>query len=242
VPQLLVAGRGPPAEATRLIRRCVRGVVNGKDRSLARSPSLHGLRRRLRADLVRPLRRYDEIVRLLGDVHAGRAAIRPSPAVPRPQDEGVSEVSRFSRMEFPHLLRVFDSAALPDDSLLTSSGILPSPFAAQGRHADAGDFGARWLACVCPCRTLHPRPRGRRRMTRGLDGSLLLSSAALSSATPCRFSSRRFRCVPFFSQPYLPGMVRGLPVLQVVGTVDVDPVEIAGLAGQTGTLNCCKNN
>jgi hypothetical protein len=61
------------------------------------------------------------------------------------------------------------------------------PISGQGRHADLAVFGAQWLACLCPCPTLHPRPHGRRRMTRGLDGSLLLSSTALSSATPCRF-------------------------------------------------------
>src|SRR5260370_12537398 len=38
-----------------------------------------------------------------------------------------------------------------------------------------------------PLSTPHPRPHGRRRMTRGQDGSLDLSCAALASATPCRF-------------------------------------------------------
>ena len=75
--------RGPPVYATRLIRHCVRDVVNGKDRPLARSPSLRELRRRLRADFVHPLRRYYEIVRLPRNVHAGRTAIafsgRPLP-------------------------------------------------------------------------------------------------------------------------------------------------------------------
>src|SRR5262249_26792753 len=69
-------------ETTRRMRRCVRGVVNGKDRPLARSPSLGGLRGHLRGDCVRPRRRYYEIVRLPRNVHAGRAATRPSPAVP----------------------------------------------------------------------------------------------------------------------------------------------------------------
>ena len=41
--------------------------------------------------------------------------------------EGVFEVSRFSRMEFPRMLRVSDSAASPDDSRLTPSFMLPSP-------------------------------------------------------------------------------------------------------------------
>jgi hypothetical protein len=44
-----------------------------------------------------------------------------------PVAAGVSEVSRFSRMEFPRMLRVSDSAALSDDSRCTPSHILPSP-------------------------------------------------------------------------------------------------------------------
>ena len=44
------------------------------------------------------------------------------------------------------------------------------------------------MAGLCvPLSTLHPRCCHRRRMTRGQDGSLFLSCAALSSATPCRF-------------------------------------------------------
>jgi hypothetical protein len=49
---------------------------------------------------------------------------RPSRA---PKDVGVSEVSRFSRMEFPSMLRVSDSATLLDGLRLTSSTMLPSP-------------------------------------------------------------------------------------------------------------------
>src|SRR5262249_59926190 len=37
--------------------------------------------------------------------------------------------------------------------------------------------------------TLRPHPYEPRRMTRSQDGALLLSCAALSSATPCRFIS-----------------------------------------------------
>src|SRR5216683_964147 len=48
------------------------------------------------------------------------------------------------------------------------------------------------MAGLCvPLSTLRPRPCGRRRMTRGQDGSLFLSCAALASATPCRILSRR---------------------------------------------------
>jgi hypothetical protein len=65
------AGRGPPVKATRRVRLSVRGVVNGKDRPLARSPSLGGLRRRLEADVVRPLRRCRVGGGALGCPHAG---------------------------------------------------------------------------------------------------------------------------------------------------------------------------
>jgi hypothetical protein len=56
------------------IRRCVRGAADYEDVPLDRSPSLHSLRRRRLASLVRLLRRYYEIVRLPNDVHAGRGA------------------------------------------------------------------------------------------------------------------------------------------------------------------------
>src|SRR5215467_1011755 len=50
----------------------------------------------------------------------------------------------------------------------------------------SGDFGAQYLACV-PLSTLHPHPYECRCMTRSQNGALLLSCAALSSATPYRF-------------------------------------------------------
>jgi len=72
--------------------------------------------------------------------------------------------------------------------------VLPSPsFHKVGRM---GDFGALWLACVFPCRTLHVQPRGCPRMTWGRDGA----------ATPFTWGSfipysnaglsRRFQNVP----------------------------------------------
>jgi hypothetical protein len=64
--------------------------------------------------------------------------------------------------------------------------------------------------CVYPARqrlksTLHPRCHHRRRMTRGQDGSLLLSCGALASPTSCRFipalSLRPLLVSLFVSQP-----------------------------------------
>src|SRR5664280_973778 len=70
---------------------------------LDQRPSLLTLRQRLSV-FVRMIHRYYAAVRLLGDVHAGRAAIAFSrrPAVWFTSD--LPEVSRFSRMEFPDVL------------------------------------------------------------------------------------------------------------------------------------------
>jgi hypothetical protein len=47
-------------------------------------------------------------------------------------------------------------------------------------------FAAQYPARTCPCRTLHRHPRGRRRMTWGRRGSLLLRRETLSFSPLCR--------------------------------------------------------
>ena len=47
---------------------------------------------------------------------------------PTPSSVGVCRASRFSRMEFPHMPRVSDSAVSKDRSRLTLPFILPSPY------------------------------------------------------------------------------------------------------------------
>src|SRR4029453_630424 len=108
-----------------------------------------------------------------------------------PFSVGVCRVSRFSRMEFPHIPRASDSAVSKDSSRLTLPFILPSPY-----QDTVGT--PKWLfrssiprLCV-PLSTLRPHPYEPRRMTRGQNGALLLSCAALSSATPCRFNPGAF--------------------------------------------------
>jgi hypothetical protein len=146
----------------------------------------HNISTMPRHRFFRPLRRYYEIVRLPGAVHVGLSAL----CLPRPSHAatgaGNSGLSRFSRMEFPDMLRVLDSAASKDSSRwrCPSCGL---PLVRTRSARRSGDFGARYLACLYPCLMLHLRPRGRRRQTRGQDGSLLLSCVALSSTTPCRF-------------------------------------------------------
>ena len=58
------------------------------------------------------------------------------------------------------------------------------------RKADFHAHIKKWLACVFPCRTLHVRPRGCPRMTRGRDGT----------ATPFTWDS----FIPY-SMPVYPG-------------------------------------
>ena len=48
-------------------------------------------------------------------------------------------------------------------------------------------FAAPWLACRCPLSTLRYTPRDVQRMTRGQDGSLLLSCIGLSPTITCQF-------------------------------------------------------
>src|SRR5437870_3170832 len=100
-------------------------------------------------------------------------------------------------MEFPRMHRVSDSAA-PKGNLRLSLPSCGLPPVRRGSARRSGAFGVQWLAYVYPCLLLHPRPCGRRRQTRGQDGALLLSCAALSSATPCRFIPA-LSLTPFFA-------------------------------------------
>jgi hypothetical protein len=72
------------------------------------------------------------------------------------------------------MLRFLDSAGPMRGSLR-----LPPPSSCCLPHQSTrpaprmGDFGALWLACVFPCRTLYVRPRGYPRITRGRDGAAI---------------------------------------------------------------------
>src|SRR5216684_7103072 len=48
------------------------------------------------------------------------------------------------------------------------------------RHSDRDYFAAQYPACMCPCQRFRRQPCGSPRMTRGQDGSLLLSCVTLS--------------------------------------------------------------
>jgi len=57
----------------------------------------------------------------------------------------------------------------------------------QRGHPECHDFAAQYPGLHVPLSTLRLRPCGRRRMTRGHGGSLLLRRRAFSSPSPCRF-------------------------------------------------------
>jgi hypothetical protein len=69
---------------------------------------------------------------------------------------------------------------LLQEQLAAKTRALFSP-SSERRPSDGAD------AEDAPLSTLHRRPRGRRRMTRGRRGSLLLRREALSSFPSCRF-------------------------------------------------------
>jgi len=96
-------------------------------------------------------------------------------------------VSRFSRMEFPDMPGVSDCAGFMTDLRLSSFIMWPSASQNSVGTPNEIDFAAQYPACLCPCRTLRLPPYGDLRMTRGQDGSLLLSCRTLSFPIPCRF-------------------------------------------------------
>lgn len=158
-PNLLVPLRGfsyALQSATTLARRCVRHVPGWQVVSLGRPPSLHRLRRR-EVGFVRLLLGYYGAVRLPEGVHARRAAkgllgpFRPAVRRVGVRRRGslrglpvsVQRVSTHAQgLRLRGVPRRLACCAIPD---------VASPLTIQGRHARGGDFGARWLACVCPC-------------------------------------------------------------------------------------------
>ena len=81
------------------------------------------------------------------------------------------EISRFSNIECPRMLRVSDSAGPVEGSLSNVLRQCCLPLRTTGSASRMGDFGAQWLACASPCQLLHVQPRGYPHMTRGHNGA-----------------------------------------------------------------------
>ena len=101
---------------------------------------------------------------------------------------GTSGVSRFSRMEFPGMPGVCDCAGFISGSRWSSPMMWPSASPNGVGTPNEMDFAAQYPACLCPCQRFACHLAANTRMTRGQDGSLLLSCRTLSFPTECRFS------------------------------------------------------
>ncbi len=119
-------------------------------------------------------------------------ADRPAPT----KGEEFSEVSRFCA-RFQACYRVSGLRGVAERLAIDVVHHVAFPSIAQARHADYGDFRSSMahLACLCPCRTLHPRPHGRRTHDSGSGrfatpfqcGSLIRDSVPVcpGGTTPC---------------------------------------------------------
>lgn len=96
--------------------------------------------------------------------------------------------SRFPRIEFLHMYRVFDHAESMNISLYRCPWCC-LPYVRMTSALRILLFEAQYLTCTYHCRTLRVHPYGYPRMTHGRCVLLKLHRMALSSTTLCRFSS-----------------------------------------------------
>jgi|RhiMethySRZTD1v2_1073278.scaffolds.fasta_scaffold70484_5 hypothetical protein len=113
---------------------------------------------------------------------------------------GTDETSQFLYEGLFRMLRVSDRVEPSDNSQLALSWVLPS---AKDNSVGAPDFRFRgsMAGLRLPLSTLRRRPRGRRRMTRGQGGSLLLSCIELASTILRQFHWRTIRPVKTAALP-----------------------------------------
>ena len=119
---------------------------------------------------------------------ADRVSLLGSGRGPGAISRGGCGISRFPRKECPCVHGVFDRAGFECASRwrLTRCGL---PLQRTASAPWMSTFSRLNGQPALPSVNASPSPRGSRRMTRGRSGSLLLLRTALSSATPCRFSS-----------------------------------------------------
>src|SRR5215469_2283050 len=149
-------------------------------------PSLHLLRRRRRAGLVRKLLRYYGTVRLPMPVHHRRMSLDFPTRPAAPSAAGGHRTSRFSNKVFPYMPGVCDRAGSVRISRWRYARccLPPSPTTSASRSSTLSRLNT--LPAPAPVNASVP-PYGVPRMTRGQRGSLALHCVALSSTTPRRF-------------------------------------------------------
>jgi hypothetical protein len=139
---------------------------------LGHHPFLQHLRRPAgKQAFVRRLLQYYVDVRLLSSVHARiMATDLPWPTRLIYPRTGTVEISRFSSIERPRMLRVSDSAGPMQDWLIHALHRVAFPTKSRGRHPEwvISELNT-WPAF--PLSTLRRPLAGSRRMTRGHDGA-----------------------------------------------------------------------
>ncbi len=190
-------------------------------------------------------------LRLLGDVHVGRAAVA-FPLRPATSRQA-SPRSPGSRARI--FLTCTGSPTAPGSHAACESATvdIAFPFCTQGRHPKLVFRGSIGGPPV-PLSTLHPRCHHRRRMTRGQRGSLLLRRRALASPTPRRLIPALSDSPKIWvARPRLNTRYRGLvPRLPVNSTMPFShccvrysfrrpPISPSDLAGPgTGLIPCVR--
>ena len=125
-------------------------------------------------------------VRLPSSVHRRRMSLDFPTRPAAPSATGEAGISRLPRKVFPYVPGVYDRAGSRSASRYRRPGCgLPHPPTASAPQSNS--FRGSIPGPHVPLSTLHPRPRGRRRMTRGRRGSLALRRLTLPFTTPCRF-------------------------------------------------------
>jgi hypothetical protein len=108
---------------------------------------------------------------------------------------GADRASRFSRAEFPCM-----PGSQTSQSPVDARGFAPTGIAFRlrelRRHSDFRTFRGSMAGLHVPLSTLHAQPCDCPRMTRGQVGSLLLTCATLTFATPRRFIPAHSPVVP----------------------------------------------
>jgi hypothetical protein len=110
-----------------------------------------------------------------------RSGSRRGRRLPAVANDGISQ---FLRLELASMRGVFDLAGPDRLWPLSRRGRCCLPPAWTASAPGSGVFRGSIPGLLAPLSTLHPRPHGRRRMTRGRCGWLRLHRTALSSATP----------------------------------------------------------